>query len=114
MSYDINTKVFEILNEREGNKALGYTVGGLTGLVGAGGLAGHYQSKKAEAAKRELDRREGKLDLYKTDRSGRHILHALGGSIPLVGGVTNILAAKKRYDLEDELEKQNKHKKHKK
>ena len=111
---NINDKVFEILNEREGNKALGYTVGGLTGLVGVGGLAGHYQSKKSEAAKRELDRQDGKLDMYKTDRSGRHILYAVGGSIPILGAVTNVLAAKKRYDLEDELEDRKKHKKHKK
>jgi len=110
---NINLMVLDILNEREGNKALGYTVGGLTGLIGGGGLAGYYQSKKAEAAQRELDKREGKLDMYKTDRSGRHILHSVGGSIPIVGAVTNILAAKNRYDLEDKLENK-KHKKHKK
>jgi len=107
---DINLLVSEVLTEREGNRALGYTVGGLTGLVGAGGLAGLYQSKKSEAAKRELDRQDGKLDMYKTDRSGRHILHVAGGSIPVLGAVTNVLAAKKRYDLEDELEDRKKHK----
>ena len=82
-----------IIQYLEEGRGAGYTAAVLSGLGGVytgGGAAGHYQSKKAEAARRELDKREGKLNMYDSDRTGRHMLAGLGGSIPLAGIVPNL------------------------
>jgi hypothetical protein len=90
-------------------RGLGYVAAGLSGLGGVytgGSIAGHYQSKKQEAAQRELDRRAGKLDIYKSDSTGRHMVSGLMGSLPVVGSLTNIYKASERYALEDKLREQ--------
>lgn len=89
-------------------KFLGYTGAVLSGLNGGlpGGLTGGYQRKKAQAAQQELDRREGKLDLFKSNAAGSATWHTVGGFLPGVGIVTNLVAASKRYGLEDRLKAQ--------
>lgn len=84
----------------EEHKKAGY----LAALVSPA-LAGAYQSKKREAAQQELDRKSGKQNLYKSDKTGRHIAHALVGAIPGIGQVAALRQANKRYKTSAKLEK---------
>lgn len=86
---------------------LGYTGAIATGAVGnvLGGLTGAYQAKKADDAEQELNRNAGRPD---NPGSGvvSPLLHAAGGFIPGVGIVTNLIAANRRYALEDRVKAQ--------
>lgn len=86
----------------------GYSGAILSGLNGGvpGALTGGYQRRKGQAAQQELDRRDGKLDLYKSNAAGSAAWHTVGGFLPGVGIVTNLVAASKRYGLEDRLKAQ--------
>lgn len=82
----------------------GVLVGSLGGGIGA--TVGGYQRRKAQMAQQELDRRDGKLDLYKSNADGSVMWHQLGGAIPGLSLIPNAVAASKRYGLEDRLKAQ--------
>ena len=102
----MNRSVITYLEEGRG---MGTALAIGTGLGGAftgGGYSGQWQAHKLQKAEMEKARREGKLDFVKTDKTGRILGHSLLGMIPGVGAISQYHVAKKRYDLEDELKRE--------
>lgn len=84
--------------------ALGTAASGVGGLYTGGGIVGHFQSRKAESAEKAIRRLRGDKDAdYSGDRTGRHILAGIGGSIPVVGAVTNSMMRSHHHNLRKEL-----------
>ena len=84
-------------------RLLGYPTSIATGLIGGpvGALTGAYQSYKSQALQKELDEREGRTS---TPVSGTKVaLSAVGGFIPGLGAVTNMVNASDHYRNEDRL-----------
>jgi hypothetical protein len=95
------------LVQEAANPGLGKTTAVLTGLGGAytgGAISGSYHAKKAEQAEKELARREGREDHYKSDQIGRRMGYSALGMLPGVGAITNYMAAKKHYDAVKKLD----------
>jgi hypothetical protein len=88
-------------------KKTGIGISGLTGAVGAGGAEGVYQSMRQTDLDKRLAQIKGEKDKKgKGKRALRHLAYAVGGSIPIVGALTNAKAAMKRYEKEEELSKE--------
>ena len=109
----INRSVVIYYENLEEGRIGGYIAGALTGIGGVatgGQLAALHQAQYLSAAELEVKRRKGKLkdDLRKPDpkMNKRNLRSVLKGMVPLVGSIANVKLAKKRYDLDDKLKKE--------
>lgn len=103
---DINNDRVSDIVKKLGNKSIGKAGATIAGLIsGSFGVVVAYQSKKLESNERESDRRKGKLDFRKSDRTGRHMIRSVVGGIPLIGVISNYDLISKRHKIDDELEK---------
>ena len=103
---NINELVQESFTEEGKKTDIGIGIAsGLGGMQTGGTISGWYNSYKADKARKELDRLEGKKPgEYESDKMGRHILYAVLGSIPVVGSVTNAMIAKEHHKLAERLD----------
>ncbi len=82
----------------------GYMRAFLTGLGGAatgGNISSYYDTQKEQAALNAaaLSRRDP-LEMYNANTAGKGMLYTLGGTIPVVGSITNMMAYSDRMDAE--------------
>ena len=85
-------------------KKTGTVVGTALGAIGSGGFEGLRQSMAHTDLVERINQLKGKS---KTEhqRILKNIGYFVGGSIPVVGAITNYFAAKGRYAKEEELTK---------
>lgn len=85
--------------------ALGYLRAGLTGLGGlytGGPISAYYDKQKEQAARQAAALKSGNpAEMYDANQAGTQYLHTIGGMIPVVGSVTNMMAYKSRLDAEN-------------
>ena len=95
----MNNKIQKI-NE---GRAIGYTTGILSGIPGSvpGYLAGNYFARKKNA----IDVERGKIK-HPDMQYGSRLRSEILGGIPLVGSISNVLAAKSYYDAKEKLKKE--------
>lgn len=87
-------------------KKTGTGLAAVTGAVGAGGGSGVYQSMRQTDLDKRLAQVKGEdEEKGKGKRALRHLGYAVGGSIPVVGALTNTRASLKRYEKEEELDR---------
>lgn len=82
----------------------GYFRAGLTGLGGAftgGPFSAFYDNMKERAAlQAEALKNRNPYDMYNADTTGKSLIYKIGGSIPVIGSITNMMAYADRQNAE--------------
>ena len=84
----------------------GYLRAGLTGLGGVytgGPMSSFYDNMKERAARQAIAMNsKNPMDMYNADTTGKSMLYNIGGAIPLVGAITNMMAYNDRQKAEQD------------
>ena len=111
----MNRSIIQYMEEGRVGGTTAAVLSGLTGPYG-GPVVANWQAQKLSAAELEKQNRSNKLkkeDIREKTKllspmGKRNLKYTLAAAIPGVGAYTNYKLAKKRYDLDDELNSQKK------
>ncbi len=104
MNLETMLKIDQLIEESRSSSQL---IGALTGLGGyatGGNINGLYNKHKQSLADTDVQQLTGEPgSLTQNDNMLGKVGHTLAGAIPIVGSVTNVMAANRRWDALDKL-----------